>query len=74
MAMQFHKGAQKVVTQKVDKSPKKIVKSSVASSAPDKGTTKTISRKQTVAKLKKAGGTQAAATDAFLALLGGGDD
>lgn len=71
MAMQFHKGAQKVVTKKVDKSPKKIVKSSVATSAPDKGTSKTINRKQTVAKMKKAGGTMQAAEDAFLALLGG---
>lgn len=71
MAMQFHKGAQKVVTQKVNKAPKKIVKASTTSSAPNKDTSKTIDRNKAVAKLKRDGGSMKSAEDAFLALLGG---
>lgn len=71
MAMQFHKGAQKVVTQKVNKAPKKIVKASTTSAPPNRDTSKAIDRNKAVAKMKKAGGNQAATQDAFLALLGG---
>lgn len=71
MAMQFHKGAQKVVTQQVNKAPKKIVKASTTSAAPSRDTSKTIDRNTSVAKMKKAGGNQKSTEDAFLALLGG---
>ena len=71
MAMQFHKGAQKVVTQQVNKAPKKIVKASTTSSAPTRDTSKTIERDKAIAKQRKAGGSMKATEDAFLALLGG---
>jgi hypothetical protein len=71
MAMQFHKGAQKVVTQKVNKAPKKIVKASTTSAPPNRDTSKAIDRNKAVAKQKKAGGSMEATQDAFLALLGG---
>jgi hypothetical protein len=73
MAMQFHKGAQKVVTQKVNKAPKKIVKASTTSAPPSKDTSKAIDRNKAVAKQKKAGGNMQSTQDAFLALLGGSD-
>ena len=71
MAMQYHKGAQKVVTTKVNKAPKKIVKASTTSSPPNRDTSKAIDRNKAVAKQKKAGGNLQATQDAFLALLGG---
>jgi translation elongation factor EF-4 len=71
MAMQFHKGAQKVVTQQVNKAPKKIVKASTTSAQPNRDTGKIIDRNKAVAKMKKAGGNMEATQDAFLALLGG---
>jgi hypothetical protein len=71
MAMQFHKGAQKVVTQKVNKAPKKIVKASTTSAPPNKDAGRSIDRNKAVAKMKKAGGNLESAQDAFLALLGG---
>lgn len=73
MAMQFHKGAQKVVTQKVNKAPKKIVKASTTSAPPSKDTSKTIDRQKAVAKMKKDGGSMQSAEDAFLAMFGGDD-
>jgi hypothetical protein len=75
MAMQFHKGSQKVVTKKVNKSPKKIVKSSTSSAAPSKAGTQLVKRKDALAKQKKAGGNMASTVDAFEALLNAhGDD
>ena len=71
MAMQYHKGAQKVVTQKVNKAPKKIVKASTTSAPPSKDTSKVIDRSKAVAKMKKSGGNMQSTEDAFLALLGG---
>jgi hypothetical protein len=72
MAMQFHKGSKKVVTtEKVNKSPKKIVKSSTSASAPDTKATQLIKRKEATAKQKKAGGNMASTVDAFEALMGG---
>lgn len=71
MAMQFHKGAQKVVTQKVNKAPKKIVKASTTAAPPSKDTSKAIDRNKAVAKMKKAGGTMDATQEAFMSLLGG---
>jgi hypothetical protein len=71
MAMQFHKGQQKVVTQKVNKAPKKIVKSSTISAQPSQDTSRTVGRAQAVAKLKKSGGSMDAAQDAFMSLFGG---
>lgn len=71
MAMQFHKGQQKVVTQKVNKAPKKIVKSSTVSAPPSQETSKAISRQKAVAQQKKAGGSMEATQNAFLAMLGG---
>ena len=71
MAMQYHKGAQKVVTQKVDKSPKKIVKASTTSAPPSQDNNKAVTRQKAVAKLKKAGGSMAAAEEAFMSLFGG---
>lgn len=71
MAMQFHKGSQKVVvTKKVNKSPKKIVKSSTTSTGPDSRTTRTIKRKDAVAAQRRAGGGMDATVDAFAAILG----
>jgi hypothetical protein len=57
MAMQFHKGAQKVVTQKVNKAPKKIVKASTTSATPNRDTSKAIDRNKAVAKMKKVAAT-----------------
>jgi hypothetical protein len=71
MAMQFHKGTQKVVTQKVNKAPKKIVKASTTSSAPSQDTTRVVGRQKAVANLKKSGGTMDATQDAFMSLFGG---
>jgi hypothetical protein len=69
MAMQFHKGAQKVVvTKKVDKTPRKIVKNS-ASSPAARGTTKQVTVKSAVTKAKQSGSMQDAA-DAFFAMAG----
>lgn len=69
MAMQFHKGTQKVVTQKVNKAPKKIVKASTSSSPPTQETSKLVGRKQAVANMKKDGGSMQSAEDAFLAMF-----
>jgi hypothetical protein len=71
MAMQFHKGAQKVVTQKVNKAPKKIVKASTTSAPPNRDTSKAIDRNKAVAKMKRSGGNMQSTEDAFLALIGG---
>ena len=69
MAMQFHKGASKVVvTKKVDKTPRKIVKNS-ASSPASRGTTKQVTVKTAMTKAKQSGSMQDAA-DAFFALSG----
>jgi hypothetical protein len=71
MAMQYHKGAQKVVTQKVNKAPKKIVKASTTSAPPNSAAGKAIDRNKAVAKMQKDGGSMKSAENAFLALLGG---
>ena len=71
MAMQFHKGTQKVVTQKVNKAPKKIVKASTSSSPPTQDTNKLVGRKQAVANMKKDGGSMKSAEDAFMSMFGG---
>lgn len=71
MAMQFHKGAQKTVTQKVNKAPKKIVKASTTSSPPSQETNRAHTRQKAVAAQKKAGGSMKATEDAFLSLFGG---
>jgi hypothetical protein len=71
MAMQFHKGAQKVTTVKTNKTPKKIVKTS---SAPQTTTsTKASKVKTTMAKLARSG-SEEDAVNAFMARLGGEDD
>jgi hypothetical protein len=71
MAMQFNAGSKKVVTTKpVNKSPKKIVKSSTASTTPTKGTTKAVARKEALAKQKRAGGNMESTANAFAALFG----
>jgi hypothetical protein len=71
MAMQYHKGAQKVVTQKVNKAPKKIVKASTPASAPNSSLGRTVDRNKAVARMQKDGGSMKSAEDAFLALIGG---
>lgn len=72
MAMQFHKGSKKVVvTNKTNKSPKKIVKSSTVAAPPDKKSSQAVIRKDAVRKQAKAGGTMDATINAFEALLGG---
>ena len=72
MAMQFHKGSKKVVvTKPVNKSPKKIVKSSTSSAGPDTKATNAVKRKDAVSKQKRAGGGMDATVDAFAAILGG---
>jgi hypothetical protein len=73
MAMQHHKGAKKVVTTKVNKSPKKIVKSSAAKPAHSTSSAKQIDRKQKVAKLKKTGSMDDAVA-AFETMFAGGDE
>lgn len=70
MAMQFHKGTQKVVTQKVNKAPKKIVKASTTSSTPSQDANRVVGRQKAVANLKKAGGSMDATQDAFMSLFG----
>lgn len=65
MAMSFKKGASKVTTQKVNKTPKKIVKSS---SSPVATNLKASKEKQAMAKLK-ADGSMENAQNAFLARL-----
>jgi hypothetical protein len=70
MAMQFHKGTQKVVTQKVNKAPKKIVKSSTISAPPSQETNRAVGRQKAVANQKKSGGSMKATEDAFMSLFG----
>jgi hypothetical protein len=70
MAMQFHKGTQKVVTQKVNKAPKTIVKSSTTSAQPSQDTNRLVGRKQAVARMQKDGGSMQSAEAAFLAMFG----
>jgi hypothetical protein len=68
MAMQFHRGAAKVVTRKVNKTPTRIVKNS-ASAPAARSTAKTVTTKTAVAKAKKSGSMEDAA-NAFLAMDG----
>lgn len=68
MAMQFKRGSSKVVTQKVNKSPTKIVKSS-ASAPPARNSAKQVVTKQAVAKATKSGSVNDA-IDAFEAMFG----
>lgn len=68
MARQFHRGASKVVTKKVNKTPTKIVKNS-ASAPATRSTAKTVTTKSAVAKAKKTGSMEDAA-NAFLAMDG----
>jgi hypothetical protein len=69
MAMQFQRGAKKVVvTKKVNKTPTKIVKNS-ASSPATRGTPAQVTVKSAVQKAKKSGSMQDAA-NAFEAMLG----
>jgi hypothetical protein len=68
MAMQFQRGASKVVTQKVNKTPTKIVKNS-ASAPAARASSKTVTVKQAVAKAAKTG-SQDDAINAFLAFEG----
>jgi hypothetical protein len=70
MAMQFKRGAQKVQTVKVNKSPKKIVKTS-ASAPAARSSSKTVTAQSAVKKAQKSGSLDDAA-NAFLAL--GGED
>jgi hypothetical protein len=49
MAMQFHRGAAKVVTKKVNKTPTRIVKNS-ASAPAARSTAKTVTTKSAVAQ------------------------
>lgn len=67
MAMQFSRGASKVVTKKVNKTPTKIVKNS-ASAPATRGSAKSVSAKQAAAKAMKTG-TVNDAIDAFEALF-----
>lgn len=68
MAMQFHRGASKVVTKKVNKTPTKIVKNS-ASSPAARGTTAQVTRVSAVKKASKSGSMEDAAA-AFEAMFG----
>ena len=69
MAMQYSKGAKKVVTTKVNKAPKKIVKSSVAKGTPaGKTTAAQVDRNKALSKLKQTG-SQDDAVNAFLSTL-----
>jgi hypothetical protein len=68
MAMQFKRGASKVVTQKVNKTPTKIVKNTAASPAA-RGSAAQVTAKSAVSKAKKSGSLEDAA-NAFEALLG----
>jgi hypothetical protein len=68
MAMQFARGAKKVVTQKVNKTPTKIVKNS-ASAPAARSSAKTVTTKSAVNKAIKSG-SQDDAINAFLAFEG----
>lgn len=68
MAMQFKRGASKVVTKKVNKTPTKIVKNS-ASAPAARGSSKQTSAKAAVNKAAKTGSMEDAAA-AFEALMG----
>ncbi|MGY3589363.1 hypothetical protein [Bradyrhizobium sp. USDA 4350] len=69
MAMQFKRGASKVVTTKVNKTPTKIVKNTAAAPSSRGSTTKTVVTKQAVAKATKTG-SEADAIAAFEAIFG----
>jgi hypothetical protein len=69
MAMQFKKGANKVLTKKVNKTPTRIVKNS-ASTPAVRDNAKKITAQTAVQKAKKSG-SQADAADAFLAMFDG---
>jgi hypothetical protein len=68
MAMQFARGSKKVVTQKVNKTPTKIVKNS-ASAPAARSSSKTVTTKSAVNKAIKSG-SQDDAINAFLAFEG----
>jgi hypothetical protein len=68
MAMQFKRGASKVVTTKVNKTPTKIVKNS-ASAPAARASSKTVTAKQAASKAIKSG-SQDDAINAFLAFEG----
>jgi hypothetical protein len=68
MAMQFKRGASKVVTTKVNKTPTKIVKNS-ASAPAARSSAKTVTAKQAATKAIKSG-SQDDAINAFLAFEG----
>lgn len=68
MAMQFKKGATKVVTTKVNKTPTKIVKNSTSAPAA-RGTKQVVTAKAAIAKAKQSGSLEHAA-NAFEALMG----
>lgn len=68
MAMQFARGAQKVVTTKVNKTPTKIVKNS-ASAPAARASSKTVAVKQATSKAIKSG-SQDDAINAFEAMFG----
>jgi hypothetical protein len=68
MAMQFKRGASKVQTKKVNKTPTKIVKNS-ASAPAARASSKEVTAKSAVAKAKQSG-TRQDAENAFLALMG----
>lgn len=68
MAHQFQKGASKVVTTKVNKTPTKIVKNT-ASAPPARSSAKTVVTKQAVAKATKTGSVDDA-INAFEAMFG----
>ncbi|WP_368508093.1 hypothetical protein [Bradyrhizobium lupini] len=67
MAMQFKRGASKVVTKTVNKTPKKIVKNT-ASAPAARGTAKSAAAAQKTAKALKTGSVNDA-VDAFEALF-----
>ncbi len=65
MAMQFKRGSSKVLTIKTDKSPKKIVKTSVSSPETRAANTPIANRKAAVAKLSRTG-SEEDAINAFM--------
>jgi hypothetical protein len=69
MAMQFKKGANKVLTKKVNKTPTRIVKNS-ASTPAVRDNAKKVTAKSAVQKAKQSG-SQADAANAFLAMFDG---
>jgi hypothetical protein len=71
MAMQFKRGSTKVVTQKVNKTPTKIVKNS-ASAPAARSSAKTVTVKQASSKAIKSG-SQDDAINAFEAMFSGDD-